>query len=211
MTAVAPWDTHITVIADPIHRGAFRVLLQEGVALRIQTGVAVRTFLCDRLGLDPSYVSEQITTVFLNCTPVDDIDHTLIRDSDRLSLSGALPGLAGALMRRSSVLAPLRGPCSDRRAPAPEAGREGTLWIKLFNTVLDDLGPLILRQGVLVRPERLKEIVCPPGGGPFQASVKVILNGASVGPETLVRALSSHEGLVSLAVLTETMRTDSIY
>jgi hypothetical protein len=210
MTAATLGDTHITVITDPSDAKTYLSLLQEGVAIRMQTGMAVRTFLCERLGLNPSYVSEQITTVFLNGTPVDDLDLALIRDGDRLSLSGALPGLAGALMRRSSVLAPLRGTCPDRRAPAPDAGREGTLWIKLFNTVLDDLGPGVLRQGVLVRPERLKEILCLQGAGPFQAKAKILLNGSVVEPETLEQALSSREGLVSFAVLTETTRADSI-
>jgi hypothetical protein len=71
VTAATLGDTHITVIADPFDAKAYLSLFLEGVATRIQTGMAVRTFLCERLGLNPSYVSEQITTVFLNGSVVE--------------------------------------------------------------------------------------------------------------------------------------------
>jgi len=71
VTAATLGDTHITVIADPFDAKAYLSLFLEGVATRIQTGMAVRTFLCERLGLNPSCVSEQITTVFLNGSVVE--------------------------------------------------------------------------------------------------------------------------------------------
>jgi hypothetical protein len=200
-------ETQVAVIADPSRARAYLALLQEGAALRAKTGVAVRTFLCEGLGLSPSYVSEQLSTVFLNGRPVDDLDSALICDGYRLSLSGALPGLAGAVMRRSSPLAPLRGTGRRGRATASEPGQEGLLWIKLFNVVLEELGPLMLRRGVLVQSGRLEEALRAEDAALPKTRQEAFLNGAPVGLDELQRVLSFREGLAGFAVLARTCST----
>jgi len=44
-------------------------------------------------GLDEDYVTQRISTIFLDGKPVDDIDTLLVRDGAVLSLSAAMPGL----------------------------------------------------------------------------------------------------------------------
>jgi hypothetical protein len=153
--------------------------------------------------ISPGYVRSGISTIFLNGKPVDDIDAPLLCDGDRLSLSGALPGLAGAVMRRSSVLAPLRGPASEGRAATSETSQRGTLWLKLFNTVLDDIGPALLRQGILANPAQVVTILSEQDQDIATRSLGAFRNGETLTLQALKKYLSSRDGLISLAVVTE--------
>jgi hypothetical protein len=78
-------------------------LLQSGFRLALATPCTVAAFLSDRLGLTPEFVAARIQTVFLDGLAVDDLVSALVRPGARLALSGALPGLVGATMRRGGV------------------------------------------------------------------------------------------------------------
>ena len=90
-------------------RSRFLTLLQQGVGVPGRIGVSLREFLIQDLGLDPDYVDVDLQTVFLDSQPVDDFDGTHIRDGSVLALSGAMPGLAGATLRRGGYYARMRG------------------------------------------------------------------------------------------------------
>lgn len=105
---------------------------------------SVEAFLCDRLQVDPAYVDERISTIFLDGQPVDDIKTAVIRDGSVLALSGAMPGLVGAVMRRGSFYASFRDSITRRSENGKNGAVMGTVRVKLFNMVLKELGPHLL-------------------------------------------------------------------
>jgi hypothetical protein len=140
----------------------FTPLLQRGVFVRIGPGATVRSFLCQALELAPDFVERSISTVFLNSRPVDNLEAKL-RHGDTLALSAAMPGLVGATMRRGGMVAKLRSNISHREEERrEEGGREGFILVKLFNTLIPALGPLLLERGVLVARDILKGLLHDP-------------------------------------------------
>lgn len=150
---------------------AFFPLLQQGVGLQVTVGRTIKQMLCQELGISPDYVDGSINTIFLNGNPVDQVDGAQIDNGDTLALSAAMPGLAGATLRKGGVLAPFRSSISYARPQSCGDACSGTVVIKLFNMVLKDLGPGLLAYGIVISRERLDPILercnlpedCPGG------------------------------------------------
>ncbi len=132
---------------------SFFPILQKGFMVKAWIGVSVQTFLSDHIGLSPEYVRDRVKTIFLDGKSVDDLEKTLIRDGSRLALSAALPGLAGAVLRRGSPFAGLRSRVEERKQGSSKEPAEGFVHLKLFNLLLPELGPLLLRKGILISRE----------------------------------------------------------
>lgn len=131
----------------------FTGLLQRGVAVRARSGLSVERFLVGELALDPRYVAERITTVFLDGRVVDRLQDAVVRDGSLLALSAAMPGLVGATLRRSGYYAAMRSAITHAGAPAePERGAV-LVRVKLFNLLIAELGPVLLARGVVVPRE----------------------------------------------------------
>jgi hypothetical protein len=126
--------------------------------IKAQVGCSIRTILCEQLGLSPQYVEDRVKTIFLDGRPVDDIDSAVVRDGSTLALSAAMPGLVGAILRRGGHLAPLRSQIAHREEKKLPSRREGIVVLKLFNLLIDELGPNLLERGVIVRREDLKSL-----------------------------------------------------
>jgi hypothetical protein len=63
-----------------------------------------------------------------------------------------MPGLVGATLRRSGAYARMRAEITrapDRLAAPPAAG-EGIVHVKVFNLLIEELGPVLLARGVVV-------------------------------------------------------------
>lgn len=140
--------------ADMIH--GFPSLLQRGFMVKSQVGCSIKTLLCEQFGLSPEYVEDRIKTIFLDGKPVDDIDAATIKDGTILAFSGAMPGLAGAILRRGSHLAPLRSQIPHREGKKAFSRQEGMVVVKLFNLLIGELGPTFLKEGIFLRQEDLK-------------------------------------------------------
>ncbi len=136
---------------------SFFPILQKGFRVKARVGVSVQTFLADHLGLSPEYVRDRVKTIFLDGKSVDDFDRTLIRDGSRLALSAALPGLAGAVLRRGSPFAGLRSRVEERKQGPSNEPEEGFVYLKLFNLLLPEVGPLLLQKGILISREDFQE------------------------------------------------------
>jgi hypothetical protein len=95
-------------------------------------------------------VENRISTVFLNGMPVDDLDTTIPHDGSVLALSAAMPGLAGAILRRGGHLRTMRHQLPKDKEPPKASQSTGYVIIKLFNLILRELGPRLLEQGVRV-------------------------------------------------------------
>ena len=79
----------------------FSQLLQQGIMVRIQAGWSIKKLLGEQLGLTPEYVDREIKTIFLDGQAVDDLEKSILANGSILALSGAMPGLAGASLRRA--------------------------------------------------------------------------------------------------------------
>ncbi len=147
-------QTHLDVSAPASVVSRFSLMLQSGFQVRVQVGGSVRELLCNQLGLSPNYTHDRIRTLFLNGRPLDDMDRAIVEDGSVLALSGALPGLVGATMRRGGYYGCLRDSITYQPPTANFlenlVSAPGTITVKLFNLVLKDLGPHFLSRGVLL-------------------------------------------------------------
>jgi hypothetical protein len=78
-------------------------------------------------------------------------------DGSVVALSGAMPGLAGAVFRRGGVYASFRSNIASASKHFKGIAGEGTVLLKLFNQAAADLGPLFLKKGVRVKGGTLSE------------------------------------------------------
>ncbi|OPY72208.1 MAG: hypothetical protein A4E63_01301 [Syntrophorhabdus sp. PtaU1.Bin050] len=147
---------NLTISAKQSMLSGFHELLQSGFVLICIIGVSIRNLLCDQFRLSPQFVEDRISTIFLDGKPVDDIDTTTVTDSTTIALSGAMPGLVGATLRRKSPLASFRQTISSPSALQEESKAPGAVRIKVFNILMDELGPLFLGRGVFLSAETLK-------------------------------------------------------
>jgi hypothetical protein len=134
-------------------------LLQQGFMVRVQIGGSLRALLSQQLNISPEFLEGRIKTIFLDGKPVDDMDATIIKEGSTLALSAALPGLAGATLRRGGAFSSLRSQITHPVHETPIAQREGFIILKLFNLLMDELGPALLHRGVFIKKEVLKEFL----------------------------------------------------
>jgi hypothetical protein len=158
----------------------FAALFQRGIAVPLGASGPALRFLTEELGIDPAYVAERITTVFLDGQVVDALDTALVRPGSRMALSASLPGLVGATLRRSGMYAAMRasitaGAEPERPAAAADAGQP--VQVKLFNMLIDELGPVLLRHGVVLSPEEALAVLPP-----------AVVAGLAQGSSAFVRA-----------------------
>jgi len=150
---------------------SFRPLFQQGVGVSIQTGGSLEDLLCSQWQIDPDYVMNRISTLFLDGKPVDDLPSSIVQDGATLALSGAMPGLIGATMRRGGVLASFRSGITYCPTTDTHNRGNGRITLKLFNLLIDELGPGFLARGIWVPRRRLAEIfpgqpdIAPDGEG----------------------------------------------
>jgi hypothetical protein len=188
---------HLTVDTTAIH--SLSLLFQHGVMVKAQVNCSIRTMLCEQLGLSTQYVEDRIKTIFLDGRPVDDIDSAVIRDGSTLALSAAMPGLVGAILRRGGHLAPLRSQITHREEKKALQPRKGTVVLKLFNLLIDELGPSLLKAGVVVRREDLETLFVSLPEDFWGACKKVQLDGRTIDRDHLLKRLKRYE-LVMLRI-----------
>ena len=90
---------------------------------------------------------------------------------DRLALSAAMPGVAGAALRRGGRYAAMRAAITQRREdapPAPIAQLEEPVWIELrcFNSIAEELAGHLLCRGLAARPADAGQVLLPLAATP---------------------------------------------
>jgi hypothetical protein len=138
----------LTVTAGGISR--FLPLLGQGFTVKRPAGASVEEFLCRGCGIDPDYLRDRVQTVFLNGKAIDDLATAVVSDGSTIALSAAMPGLAGAVLRKGGAYAAMRRQISHSSPGGSAAGGPVSVSIKLFNLVARELGPGFLEQGVLI-------------------------------------------------------------
>ncbi|MDP2847852.1 MAG: hypothetical protein Q8O35_06625 [Humidesulfovibrio sp.] len=178
----------LQVLATAEALEAMTPLAREGFGVRIAAGLSLRSTLADDLGLGPECVEKRIQTVFLDGSPVDDIDQDFARPGSTLALAGALPGVAGIAMQRGSRIGVFReGITHSAVRDLPASDRSLRITLKLFNTVAVECLAQILSRGVEVRSGRLAELLDDNPEALTQATF--LLDGAPLDRTALVSAL----------------------
>jgi hypothetical protein len=146
----------ISLTVTPDRLSFFSPLLGQGFTLTIRTGISVRDLLCLQIGVSDDYLDQRIQTIFLDGKVVDNVDTAVIRQGSTLALSAAMPGLAGATLRRGGAYAAMRGQISHKNNTVDDSAENGTVMLKLFNLVALELGPMFLKQGIWIDGKNLK-------------------------------------------------------
>ncbi len=142
----------LQVSNEGLHK--FTTFLQGGLGLRTPHGNTLGSFLSSLPGFTPSYISDILQTIFLDGNPLDDLETPLTKAHSVVALSAAMPGLAGAIFRRNSLHAALRG--HSHRVPSTETSSETiVVTVKLFNAVAAERGPQLLQHGGEIKCSRL--------------------------------------------------------
>ena len=135
---------------------AFYVLLSQGFTVKVRVGCTMRELLQQQLGLSADYIEQRLQTIFLDGKAVDNIDTAVVRHGSTLALSAAMPGLAGATLRRGGAYAAMRSQISHGKSTLSKHIKEGELVLKLFNLVALELGPWFLKQGIRIRGKHIE-------------------------------------------------------
>jgi hypothetical protein len=136
--------------------------------------------------LKKEFVEERISTVFLDGQCVDDISSAVLNDNCVVAFSSALPGLVGATLRRSGFYACLRDAITYQKEDVPVDTGQGTITIKLFNLLMDGLGPVFLRQGIIMGRSAVISFFQARKEDFWKEIRDVYLEGASIAPEKLM-------------------------
>jgi hypothetical protein len=181
----------------------FFFFLQDGFLLEAQVGCSIREFLRDRCRIAPETIAERISTVFLDGKPVDDFDRAFIEDNSTLALSGAMPGLVGAVMRSNSPLRSFRSSITHGGDEGSKRLQDGLVRLKLFNTVMSELASGFLREGVLLEPLAVKGFLAKQSEDCRKGIREILLDREPIEMRLLLEEdhLSESE-LVSFAVWT---------
>jgi len=136
--------------------GTWATLLGLGIGILTTAGITLKNFLCGQLMIPADYLENRIQTILMNSRAVDDVDQVYIADGDVVALSAAMPGLAGATLRRGGHLAPMRAAISQNRTmAAADDHQRAIVVLKLFNLVAKEIGPQILSAGFCLKGKDL--------------------------------------------------------
>jgi len=137
----------------------FFQLLGQGFIVDAPANCSIRDLITECLGIPDDYLEERIQTLFLNGTVVDDLNACSIKEGSTLALSGAMPGLAGAVLRRGGFYASFRRQISH--IDSQLRIDKDNLWIviKLFNLIVKELGPEFLEKGIWMEGEKLQKFL----------------------------------------------------
>jgi hypothetical protein len=152
-------DVHLSLQVSPKLIPLLFQLLGQGFSVNIHSGVTVKDLLCKQLGIHEDYLAQRIQTIFLNAKVVDDVNTAIVAEGATLALSGAMPGLAGAILRSGGYYAAMRNQLSYVESdPSPQA-QSAKITLKLMNLVAKEIGPVFLQQGIRIEGQTLREFV----------------------------------------------------
>jgi hypothetical protein len=163
----------------------FFPFFQSGVHLKGKIDVTIKKFLVEEIRIDPKYLEKRIQTVFLNGKAVDRLDSAIVRDESVLTLSAAMPGLLGATMRVGSHYASMRSQVSHHLDSAEVKPGEGRVLLKVFNLLIHELGPGLLRRGVWIAGPRIEAFFKDQTDSFWCTCEKIRWNGDAVAPDVI--------------------------
>ena len=124
----------------------YRSIFEEGIVIDVYVGCSLKSFLIDELEISETFIEKELPVIFLDGHPVDDLDNAIVADGSQIALSGSLPGLAGISLRRQSPAASFRSSITPPGKNHIDQKKKASVTIKLFNTMVAKLGPLVLKK-----------------------------------------------------------------
>jgi len=176
----------ITLIMGAEQSRDFSPILQHGFGMTALVPCTVGDLLCDQFGLSREYVSERITTIFLDGKTTDSIDEAMVRDHSTIALSAAMPGVVGATLRRGSYYSAMRSAITCTDTGKTGACREGLVFVKLFNLLLPELGPEFMKKGIFLTPTELLDFFLQEPDSFLAGCAEALINGKPVVPTSLL-------------------------
>jgi hypothetical protein len=165
--------TTVYLLVEKKRVPAFYPLLARGFIVKTRVGCSVKAMICSCLGLSADYLEQRLQTIFLDGKAVDDTEAVVVREGATLALSAAMPGLAGATLRRGSAYAAMRNQITYQKGTCGESTKDGTICLKLFNLVAADIGQLFLEKGILISGKYLGDL--------FRSAPEKIISGVRSG------------------------------
>ena len=163
-------------------------LLQHGFEVEASLGTSIKAFLGRNFDMPNDYIDNRLQTVFLDGKAVDNIDTAVMKPGSTLALSTAMPGLAGAVMRRGGYLTAMRDQISHRECEEAVVAQKGKIRIKLFNLLVKELGSTFLQYGIWLQGKALAALLKPEGKDFTNACRVAIVNGAKTEPDQVWQA-----------------------
>ncbi|MEN6617143.1 MAG: hypothetical protein ABFD12_11345 [Syntrophorhabdus sp.] len=189
------------------HTLVFRIRAEEaefltpiyvhGFLVKSITGISVEDFLTGELGIPQEYVERRITTVFIDGAPIDDMGTVFLQEGMVLALSSAMPGLAGATLRRKGYLSSMRLSITRKANELPAGMRsECLINVKLFNILAKEIGPVFLKRGIYLSTSTLSDLLAV-GSERFRETLIHGLQDMNLDPSGLTNLLRVHSGCAS--------------
>ena len=136
---------------------AFFPMLQKGCRVQCPIPLNVEDFLLALPGFSGNTILNSIQTVFLDGHPVDDIKTARLEPDSELALSAAMPGALGAVMRRGGYYASMRKHITFQAHECKVPNGAFFIKVKLFNLLLSQLGPSLLKHGIVLDSQELAD------------------------------------------------------
>jgi hypothetical protein len=178
-------NNRLTLDVDRQGVQSFIPLLRHGFIWPFERGRSIREILLEA-GIPEEVIENRLQTVFIDGSPVDNLDAPVLEPEARLALSAAMPGLFGASMRRAGYYAGLREsiscPAADRTGRS-ESGLQGRLFVRLLNFTAPEMGPYFLCRGVGLQADNLAALLSELPAGFWSACWTVVASGIGVEPE----------------------------
>jgi len=198
---------HLTFFGDEVLIRQFFTLLQQGVKIRCRVGCSVADFLRNELCASQAII-EKIQSIMLDGKPVDDMASSLVHDGSVLALSAAMPGLVGATLRRGGAYSSFRSGITYHEADKSCVPGEGSVGIKIFNLLMDEMGPGLLQKGVDVKAADLSGFLTDRASAIRPACKQIILNNKTIYADKLDDTeWLNREDVVFLTVTAEAVKT----
>jgi len=133
--------------------------LQGGFYVESVSGITLLSFLIQSCNIPENYIGDKIKTIFHNGNPVDDLKTVKLFENSVVAISGAMPGLVGAMMRIGSPYAPMRESITDKGNAEGVTGDKILVKLKLFNIILNDHGKRFIEHGAVFDRETIHRII----------------------------------------------------
>lgn len=182
---------HVVMVLRGERVSAFLPILQSGVRVVCRAGVTLEELLVDQWGIEAEYVTRRITTLFVNSRAVDNVATTVVHGGAVVALSGAMPGLVGATMRRGGFYAAMRGAMTYREDAANPESVVEWVRVKLFNLLLRELGPGFLARGIIMTAAELSDFIANGEFSPQEFITPPALDARVLSPDDLADELAA--------------------
>jgi hypothetical protein len=179
----------LTLILSETAVSRFFPLLGQGFLVTGPGNETVESFLQKAASVSPAYLEDRVQTIFLNGNALDNFKTVMVADGATLALSAAMPGLAGAVLRRGGFYAAMRRQITHEAGGPAAGGQEITITLKLFNLVARDLGPRLLASGIRISGGQLRDFIERQGGWMRIECVAAEADGKPIGAKDLAGAV----------------------